>query len=121
MDRRSFLTKAALGGAAGSAALAAPAIAQSSPQITWRVTSSFPKALDTIFGAAETMAKYVNEMTDGGLTLQPNPKKIQSSDNVPGTRPSPRPPRISAVFSIRGPVPLDAFARRRFESRAGLA
>ena len=80
MDRRSFLTKAALGGAAGSAALAAPAIAQSSPQITWRVTSSFPKALDTIFGAAETMAKYVNEMTDGGLTLQVFP----AGELVPG-------------------------------------
>ena len=39
----------------GAASLAAPAIAQEAPTITWRVTSSFPKALDTIFGAAETM------------------------------------------------------------------
>ena len=56
MDRRSFLTKATVGGvaAAGAAALAAPAIAQENPQITWRVASSFPKAFDTIYGAAET-------------------------------------------------------------------
>jgi TRAP-type mannitol/chloroaromatic compound transport system substrate-binding protein len=61
MDRRSFLTKATVGGAGAAAAtvLAAPAIAQAMPKITWRVTSSFPKSLDTIFGAAETMSKYV--------------------------------------------------------------
>jgi TRAP-type mannitol/chloroaromatic compound transport system substrate-binding protein len=72
MDRRSFLTKATVGGvaAAGAAALAAPAIAQENPQITWRVASSFPKAFDTIYGAAETMSKYISEMTQGGLTLQ---------------------------------------------------
>jgi hypothetical protein len=72
MDRRSFLTKASVGGlAAGAAtALAAPAIAQEAPTVTWRVTSSFPKSLDTIFGAADTMSKYVSEMTDGKFTLQ---------------------------------------------------
>jgi TRAP-type mannitol/chloroaromatic compound transport system substrate-binding protein len=82
MDRRSFLTKATVGGvvSAGAAALAAPAIAQESPKITWRVTSSFPKALDTIYGAADTMAKYVNEMTEGGLTLQVFP----AGELVPG-------------------------------------
>ena len=38
MDRRSFLTKATVGGvaAAGAAALAAPAIAQEAPKVTWR-------------------------------------------------------------------------------------
>ncbi len=80
MDRRSFLTKAALGGAAGTAALAAPAIAQTNPKINWRVTSSFPKALDTIYGAAETMAKYVAEMTEGNLTIQVFP----AGELVPG-------------------------------------
>ena len=82
MDRRSFLTKATVGGvaAAGAAALAAPAIAQAAPKITWRVTSSFPKALDTIFGAAETMSKYVSEATDGNFTLQVFP----AGELVPG-------------------------------------
>ena len=82
MDRRSFLTKATVGGAAaaGAAALAAPAIAQENPKITWRVTSSFPKALDTIFGAAETMSKLVSEATDGNLTLQVFP----AGELVPG-------------------------------------
>ncbi len=82
MDRRSFLTRASLGGvaAAGASALAAPAIAQDAPTITWRVTSSFPKSLDTIFGAADTMAAYVSEMTDGKFTLQVFP----AGELVPG-------------------------------------
>ncbi|MBN9036695.1 MAG: TRAP transporter substrate-binding protein [Rhizobiales bacterium] len=72
MDRRSFIKNAGLGGigAAAATTLAAPAIAQSSPKISWRCTSSFPKALDTIFGAAETMAKYVRESTDGNFDIQ---------------------------------------------------
>ena len=71
MDRRSFLTKASVGGdAAGAAALAAPAIAQEAPAVTWRVTSSFPKSLDTIFGAAELMTSFVAAATDGKFQLQ---------------------------------------------------
>ncbi|MVA95907.1 twin-arginine translocation signal domain-containing protein [Nitratireductor sp. CAU 1489] len=72
MDRRSFIKKAGVAGAGAAAAttLAAPAIAQSMPKVTWRCTSSFPKALDTIFGAAETMAKFVNEATDGNFQVQ---------------------------------------------------
>lgn len=69
MDRRSFLTKAGLG-AAGAAALAAPAIAQTTPKVTWRLTSSFPKSLDTIFGGAETLSKYLSEATDGNFQIQ---------------------------------------------------
>ncbi|MES2664727.1 MAG: TRAP transporter substrate-binding protein [Pseudomonadota bacterium] len=82
MDRRSFITKAALGGsvAAGAAVLGAPAIAQTAPKITWRVTSSFPKALDTIYGAADTMAKFVSEATDGNFTIQVFP----AGELVPG-------------------------------------
>jgi TRAP-type mannitol/chloroaromatic compound transport system substrate-binding protein len=73
MDRRSFIKRAGATGAGAAAAvttLAAPAIAQATPKISWRCTSSFPKALDTIFGAAETMAKYVRESTDGNFDIQ---------------------------------------------------
>jgi TRAP-type mannitol/chloroaromatic compound transport system substrate-binding protein len=82
MDRRSFLTKATVGGvAAGAAAsLAAPAIAQDMPTVTWRVASSFPKSLDTIYGAAEVMSKFVSEATDGRFTLQVFP----AGELVPG-------------------------------------
>ena len=90
MDRRSFLTKASIGGvaAAGAATLAAPALAQTAPKVTWRVTSSFPKSLDTIYGAAEVMAGYVSAMTDGNFTMQVFP----AGELVPGG-----PPSIDAV------------------------
>jgi TRAP-type mannitol/chloroaromatic compound transport system substrate-binding protein len=67
MKRRSFLAAA---GAAGAVALAAPALAQSQPKIKWRIASSFPKSLDTIYGGGETFAKAISEMTDGNFTAQ---------------------------------------------------
>jgi TRAP-type mannitol/chloroaromatic compound transport system substrate-binding protein len=67
MKRRQFLKVAAAGGAA---AVASPAIAQSMPEIKWRLTSSFPKSLDTIYGAAEFFSKAVSEATDGKVQIQ---------------------------------------------------
>jgi TRAP-type mannitol/chloroaromatic compound transport system substrate-binding protein len=69
MKRRQFLTTAGAGLAAGT--IAAPAIAQSMPEIRWRLTSGFPRSLDTIYGAADVMAKYVSEATDGKFQIQP--------------------------------------------------
>jgi TRAP-type mannitol/chloroaromatic compound transport system substrate-binding protein len=69
MDRRAFLKGAGVAGV-GVTALAAPAIAQTEQTIKWRLTSSFPKSLDTIYGAAETFAKYVAEATDNKFQIQ---------------------------------------------------
>ncbi|MBD2748063.1 TRAP transporter substrate-binding protein [Microvirga sp. BT688] len=69
MKRRQFLQATAVG--AASTAVAAPAIAQSAPEVKWRLQSGFPKSLDTIYGAAETIAKYVSEATDGKFQIQP--------------------------------------------------
>jgi TRAP-type mannitol/chloroaromatic compound transport system substrate-binding protein len=68
MKRRSFLKKAAAGLAAGT--VAAPAIAQSQPAITWRLAASWPKSLDTLFGGAEYVAKRVGELTDGKFQIR---------------------------------------------------
>jgi TRAP-type mannitol/chloroaromatic compound transport system substrate-binding protein len=68
MKRRDFLKVSAAGAAA--TAVASPAIAQSSPEVKWRLTSSFPKSLDTIYGGAEQVAKYVAEMTDNKFQIQ---------------------------------------------------
>jgi len=68
MERRSFLKKATMGVAAG--AVAAPAIAQSQPTITWRMATSWPKSLDTLYGGAELVAKRVAEITDGKFQIR---------------------------------------------------
>jgi TRAP-type mannitol/chloroaromatic compound transport system substrate-binding protein len=68
MKRREFIKAAGLGVAAS--AIAAPAIAQSSPEIKWRMTCSWPKSLETLYGAAETMSKAVAEATDGKFQIQ---------------------------------------------------
>src|SRR5215213_6455297 len=71
LKRRRFLQGAGLSVAA--AGLAAPAIAQSAPDIRWRLTSSFPRQLDTIYGTAQTLAKYVAEATDDKFQIQTFP------------------------------------------------
>ncbi len=58
--------------ATAAAALATPAIAQPAGELVrWRLVSSFPKSLDTLFGAALTIARVVGELTDGKFVLQP--------------------------------------------------
>ena len=68
MKRRDFLQGAGVGLAA--TAVASPAVAQSSPELKWRLTSSFPKSLDTIYGAAEIFSKTVAEATDNKFQIQ---------------------------------------------------
>jgi len=51
MKRREFLKTAGVGLAA-STTVAAPAIAQSMPELKWRCTTSWPKSLDVPFSAA---------------------------------------------------------------------
>ncbi len=85
MRRRSFLKKAGLGiaGSAAAATLAAcgqnetakPAVTGApvvvgNPTIHWRLASSFPKNLDTIYGAAEILSKRVAEGTDGKFQIR---------------------------------------------------
>jgi TRAP-type mannitol/chloroaromatic compound transport system substrate-binding protein len=69
MKRRDFIKVTGLA-AAGAATIAAPAIAQSSPELKWRMTASWPKALDTLYGGAEVMAKSIAEATDNKFQVQ---------------------------------------------------
>ncbi len=68
MKRRDFLSKSAVGAAAG--VLAAPAIAQALPEVKWRCASSFPKSLDTIYGGGEVISKRVAELTGGKFQIR---------------------------------------------------
>jgi TRAP-type mannitol/chloroaromatic compound transport system substrate-binding protein len=78
MRRRSFLKQAGAGLVAG--AVAAPAIAQSLPQIRWRMASSFPKSLDTLYGTAEMLAQRVAKMTEGRFEI----RVFAAGEIVPG-------------------------------------
>src|SRR6478735_10460616 len=79
MKRRDFIKVSGMG-AVGAATMAAPAIAQSMPEIKWRMTTSWPKSLDTLYGAAEVMAKSVAEATDNKFQIQ----TFAAGEIVPG-------------------------------------
>jgi hypothetical protein len=40
------------------------------PELNWRMTASWPKSLDTLYGGAEIMAKAVAEATDNKFQIQ---------------------------------------------------
>ena len=63
MERRSFIQ------AAAGAGLAAPAIVSAQTQVRWRLASSWPKSLDTIYGGADTVAKRVAAATGGRFQI----------------------------------------------------
>ena len=67
MERRSFVHGAGLAGVL--AAGVAPAIVHAQANLRWRLTSGFPKALDTIYGAAETFSRKVKDMTGGKFEI----------------------------------------------------
>ena len=78
MDRRGLFAGAA---AAGTLALSTPALAQGAmPEIRWRCASSFPKSLDTIYGAGEHVAKRVAALTDGKFQI----RVFSAGELVPG-------------------------------------
>ena len=66
MKRRTFLNVAG----AGSAAVAAPAVAQSKPTIRWRLQSIFPRSLLTQFETTDLFTRHVAEITEGQFQVQ---------------------------------------------------
>jgi TRAP-type mannitol/chloroaromatic compound transport system substrate-binding protein len=68
MERRSFIKHTGLAGIL--TASSAPAFAQASPEVKWRLASSFPKSLDTIWGAADVISKRVAAATNNKFQIQ---------------------------------------------------
>ena len=79
-DRRKFLASAAGGTALAATTLATPAIAQTAPTIQWRMTASWPKSLDTLYGGVENIAKRVAELSDNKFKIQ----VFSAGEIVPG-------------------------------------
>lgn len=70
MKRRDFISGAAIGATTAAASvLATPAVAQSNPRISWRLQSSYPRSLTTVYGGAEKLADYVSKLTDGNFEI----------------------------------------------------
>lgn len=68
MDRRSFLTKTAIGGAtAGATALAAPAYAQGNRTLT--MVTTWGRGLAGVHDTAQRAADSITAMTDGQITV----------------------------------------------------
>jgi len=80
MKRRQLLRAAGLSMAA--AAIAKPAIAQSTPAVAWRLTASWPRTLDVLYGACEVFAKAVAEATDNKFQIQ----TFATGEIVPGVQ-----------------------------------
>lgn len=68
MERRAF-AKVAVASAA-AAALTAPAVVSGQAQVKWRLASSWPKSLDTIYGAADVIAQRVAVATAGRFQIR---------------------------------------------------
>ena len=66
MDRRSLIKNAGIAGVL-AAGVAPAVLAQAA--VRWRLSSSFPKALDTIYGAAEVFAAKVKAMSGGKFEI----------------------------------------------------
>jgi TRAP-type mannitol/chloroaromatic compound transport system substrate-binding protein len=87
MKRRRFISNTAIG-ATGAAALSAcnrttptpTGPTNTQPTIRWRMATSWPKSLDTIFGGADLVCKRVGEMTNGRFTITP----FAAGEIVPG-------------------------------------
>ena len=78
MKRREFLKTA--GVSAMASVVAKPALSQAMPELRWRLTSSFPKSLDILYGASEVFAKTVAQASDGKFQIQ----VFSAGEIVPG-------------------------------------
>ena len=68
MHRRILL--GAAGAGLGTAGLAAPALAQSAPEVRWRIASAFPRNLDVLYGTGERITQRVAALTDGKFQIR---------------------------------------------------
>lgn len=86
MKRRQFLQQASVGAAGGtvlgacSRTATGPSQTGSQPTVRWRMATSWPQSLDTIYGGAKTIGQRVQEMTGGRFTITP----FAAGEIVPG-------------------------------------
>lgn len=77
MKRRDFLKKAGVAAAASSAFSPLMFASAQRGSFNFEMVTSWPTALDTIYGGALNVAKYVNELTDGDVSIEVYPSGAQ--------------------------------------------
>ena len=109
MDRRSIIKQAGIAGVL--AAGVAPAV-HAQAAVRWRLASSFPKSLDTIFGSAETMAKAVKAMSGGKfeITVHPAGELMPAFGVVDALQADTIDMAQSAAYYFTGKDPVFAFS-----------
>ena len=87
MKRRQLLDRIAIAATTSTILVAcdqtsnSPSVqADSLPKIKWRMVTSWPKSLDTIYGGAQTICDRVAAMTGGNFTIEP----YAAGEIVPG-------------------------------------
>jgi TRAP-type mannitol/chloroaromatic compound transport system substrate-binding protein len=86
MKRRQFLTNASISAVTSATLVACQSQNQSTvpsnslPEVKWRMVTSWPKSLETIFGGAETICNRLREMSGGKFQITP----YAAGEIVPG-------------------------------------
>lgn len=85
MKRRRILGYGASAVGAGAIAACTPqqgggAVSDDLPRVQWRMATSWPQSLDTIYGGAQTVCDLVSALTDGRFTIEP----FAAGEIVPG-------------------------------------
>jgi TRAP-type mannitol/chloroaromatic compound transport system substrate-binding protein len=70
VKRRGFLKYTGVGVVAGAGMAAAPFVRADSPRLHWRLATSWPVSLDTIFGGAQRVAERVSQLTNGRFQIR---------------------------------------------------
>mgnify|MGYP003117357910 CR=1 FL=1 len=71
MKRRDLLVRGAALPVTAASVLATPALAQSKTKVRWRMPTSFPTGLATLYGGATFLAERVAALTDGAFEITP--------------------------------------------------
>lgn len=86
MKRRQFLTNASISAITSTTLVSCQSqdkstvTANNLPEVKWRMVTSWPKSLDTIFGGAQTVCDRLQEMTGGRFQITP----YAAGEIVPG-------------------------------------
>ncbi len=67
MKRRDFVC----GATAAAASISAPAVHAQSPRLRWRMATSWPTSLETLYGSASDFCERVGQLTGGRFQIRP--------------------------------------------------